>query len=431
MMQALPVPAAASSCAHAAPRLQPARLAMPALAALLAFAVLSPTLLEAMGHAGAGEGNVLRQAAYVVFLLLAWAAASASGVRATQALPTSLLVAFGWCALSLAWAYDPGTGVRRLLLTAMVAWTLFLLVASAGYGRTVTAVRWLLALLLAANFMAVLVWPTASIHQAALEADPSIVGAWHGVLAQKNFAGAVCALTVVFFTLDAGRVPALLRMVVVVGAAVFLYFSASKTSAGMLVAALGLGLGHRLYDPYFRIPLFAALALLLVLLGVVGYEHRDLVEDLLLDPRAFTGRAQIWNALAAFAAEHPLGGAGFGSFWNVTGVQPIARHAQGWVAEITSGHNGYLDLLVQLGWPGLVLAVWALVLAPLARLLKQPRLDPRRASLVVACVVFGGLHNLSESSLLDRDAAVYVFMLLAIALLHSGAVDAVQAESAP
>jgi O-antigen ligase len=87
------------------------------------------------------------------------------------------------------------------------------------------------------------------------------------------------------------------------------------------------------------------------------------------------------------------------------------------VAQITSGHNGFLDLVVQIGLPGLLLALCAVIVAPMRVLLTDAGLDRSRRSLLTALVVFGVGHNLTESSLFDRDAAVHVFLMLAIALL--------------
>jgi hypothetical protein len=45
-------------------------------------------------------------------------------------------------------------------------------------------------------------------------------------------------------------------------------------------------------------------------------------------------------------------------------------------------------------------------------------LDRSRAGLLLACIWFCIGHNLTESSLFDRDATVHVFLMLSIALLR-------------
>ena len=85
--------------------------------------------------------------------------------------------------------------------------------------------------------------------------------------------------------------------------------------------------------------------------------YSDALAVLLSDPGALSGRAQIWPLLISYSQQHPWTGAGFGSFWQIGDNSPIWELTDGWVAEIAShGHNGYLDLIVTIGYPGMLLA---------------------------------------------------------------------------
>ena len=71
------------------------------------------------------------------------------------------------------------------------------------------------------------------------------------------------------------------------------------------------------------------------------------------DP-TLTGRTQIWAAVLGQVAQRPLTGFGFAAFWNKESVPAMVVAKQtGWVAP--EAHNGWLDLLAQVGWVGLVL----------------------------------------------------------------------------
>ena len=59
-----------------------------------------------------------------------------------------------------------------------------------------------------------------------------------------------------------------------------------------------------------------------------------------------TGRTDTWAQLVPVVMSQPLFGCGFGSFWTT------ARRD---FYEMSHGHNGYLDVLLELG-------LWALVL---------------------------------------------------------------------
>lgn len=399
-----------------------------ALFAMLAFGILSPLLtgdvsrVSGESHGSGGQGNLLRQGVYVIVFGLALLAAEVVRFPARLwALPASVLAMLAWCCLSLTWAIDPGVGARRLLLTIIVTFTVFLLVPRAGYERTVAVVRRILPAILVANYAAVALVPGFAIHHASTVIDPGLAGAWRGILMQKNFTGLVCAYTVIFFALDAGRLRWPLRLAVVLGGAFFLYQTHSKTSLGFTVASILVALTFTRYNAYYRAVAVTFACLGVALLALAAYLGWGALSALFDDGTFLTGRATIWPILLEFWREHPVTGSGYGSFWDVSDPQPILGYATGyraWVADLTSGHNGYVDLLVQTGLPGLVLAVCATIVGPLWRFLTSLTLDRSRGGLLVACTLFSICHNLTESSVFSRDEPVNVFLMLAIALLH-------------
>jgi O-antigen ligase len=406
--------------ANNALRFKTESVAIATLFCLLCFVLLAPLSTVHLSDGDVeltGEGNVFRQVFYGAAFGLALLCSRASTVSdRLRMVPVSILVALTWCAVSMIWAVDPSIAIRRFSLTAVIIFTVFPLVDKVGYEKTIVTLRIALVLMLAANLVAVLGWPISSIHQAS-EADPSIVGAWHGILPQKNFAGTVCAFAIMFFVFDAKRIGYLVRLAVIGAAAYFLYRSESKTSMILLLASLGIGGISFKYNPYNRPFLLLFLAVVASAAAIVSYEYWNVIAAPFDNEDTLTGRVQIWPLLLEYWHDHWLTGSGFGSFWNIGGTQPISAYTDGWVTEITSGHNGYIDLLVQIGLPGLTLVMFAAVLAPMWRFVSEKALDPTRRSLLVAVFCFTVGHNLTESSLFDRDATVHVFLILSIALL--------------
>jgi O-antigen ligase len=401
------------------------RLNTIALGALLVFVTLAPLIVSDAGDGSttAGEGNALRQLIYLtIFALALFSAQVAQSPSRLLSLPPSLCAMLAWCFLSVSWAVDPGVAVRRLFLTLIIIWSVFLLVEKAGYERTLSMVRWVLLLILIANYVAVVLAPSWAIHQAASEKDPSIVGAWRGILMQKNFAGVACVLSILFYLFDAKKIVWPLRLAVVSAAAVFLYHSNSRTSILLLVSSIaGAGM-YRLYEPAYRWITCLFLQLGILLFSVLAWEYWDVLIESFDTPDTLTGRPLIWSVLFRYWQDHWLLGSGFGSFWNVGDPEPISSYSRGWVANsINSGHNGFLDIMVQTGFPGLLLAIFAVVLVPLASFIVHPSLDRSRASLLLVTIWFCIFHNFTESSLFDRDATVHVFLMLAIALLRAEA----------
>jgi O-antigen ligase len=344
--------------------------------------------------------------------------------------PWPLLVALGWCYLSLSWAFYPAVGLRRLILTTIILWSLFAQLREIGLERAIVILRGALAVLLAVNFYVVIWLPVVGVGGAG-EAD--LAGDWRGMMSQKNWAGFTCAMTLLLFAFDAGRVPVAIRAGVGIAAAFFLVKSDSATSMGVGAAALLFGCllvwqarraGQRPIAPpgwaWVPFGLFAAVCVSIAL-------NPKVYLQMVSDPAGFTGRYQIWTALIHAYADRPLFGVGYGSLWDLGPEGPIATYAQGWVATVSQGHNGYLDLLVQVGAPGMLLVLFATLVWPLQRLLRGG--DSPVRVLAGAMLLFCLGHNFTESTLFDRDALGQVFLMIAIAMLWTATAASIHAPA--
>ena len=389
---------------------------------LVAFAaavlVGTSPLQEWVFSSPVGSGDVLNQLVFVgIFLTLVFGAQTPT-LRQLLPVPLGVVLLLGYCLVSVLWAIDPLVAIRRWGLAAITVWISFRLVGDLGPGRTLRILRWALIAMLIANYLAVLLTPY-GIHSVAFGQDPMLVGNWRGIVPHKNITGAICALTVILFVFDNRTFPKMVSWATIAGALIFLYFTNSRTSEIVLAASLAAGWIIRLYSPNYR----AAAAVFLFLCAILGLQllatYTDRLEELLTDPAQLTGRTMIWPLLLEYIGEHPMTGAGFGSFWHIGEASPIWRLTSGWVARLAPhGHNGYLDLAVTIGIPGMLLAIVALLLWPFVRLLLSLDIDKPRRSLLLALLTFGAGHNLSESSLMNGASLVHVFLLFAVAIIY-------------
>lgn len=393
------------------------RLMMIACAGFVALAILSPLMTVSSGPL-TGEGSTQRQLAYLlVFVVAVVGAKPQDDPTRLFAVPILVIATLGWCWLSLTWSIAPAIALRRLLLTSLVVWSVFLFVRNAGYALTATVLRWALVVTLIANYIVVFVDPSIGIQQntSALRFEQG--NFWCGLMVHKNFAGAACALTVLLFIFDAKRIPIVLRLAIITAAVFFLIHSQSKTSAGVGVIAIIAGFAYSQFGTRYRVITIGLLTFGSAVVLTVSPLLKNLAVTRLSDPAALTGRGNIWNTVLHYASDEPLTGAGFGSFWNIGPDSPVYHYGTGFVTEITSGHNGYIDLVLGVGIPGLTLAVIALIVVPLVRLLTVSNIQPERGALVVALLLFCVGHNATESSLLERDQLVGVFLLFANAFV--------------
>lgn len=396
-----------------------------AAVALLVLVLLGP-IMTFGGMNLSDEGTVERQIGYVVVLALAIFASLPVITRFSLiALPVPMLLALGWCWLSLSWAIDPDSSLRRLVLMTTVAWTVFILVRHSSYRSMIDVIRWCLVAAVLLSYLVVAIDPQTGIHTMTESAMPTaLIGNWRGFLGHKNFAGAVCALCILLFLFDAKRFPLLLRGAIIVVAAYFLIRSQSKTSMGMLAMAITGGILFETLSRRLRAYVIPIITVLGTLIWFWTSAYLDFLKTNFFDPTAFTGRGQIWATLLRYSQDHLWFGAGFGSFWNIGPHSPVFVYGQNFVTKITVGHSGYLDLLVTVGLPGVLLAIFAAIIWPFWMLLSRTDLPAPRGALIAAMLMFCIGHNVTESGLFERDAIVSSLLFFAVAFAQfSGSRD--------
>jgi O-antigen ligase len=401
-------------------RLMPLRIA---IVALISLVMLGPVMTNVEGGNG-GDGSTVRQIGYLAILAgTIFAIRPSASPKSLIAFTWPMLLALAWCWLSVSWALDPGTAFRRVFLTTLVAWMVFGLVRHGGYQLNVDLLRYSLLATVLISYLVVVLDPVIGVHTGGEDMATALIGNWRGFLGHKNFAGAVCALCIIMFLFDAKRIRPTIRIFAVLVAGYFLFKSQSKTSGGMVVLA---SIGGIVFETV-SIRLRRYIIPILMIVGSVFWfltsAYADMVQSNFLQPKAFTGRGQIWGALLNYASDHPLLGAGFGSFWNIEANSPVFEYGQGYVTKITVGHSGYIDQLVTVGIPGVLLMVFAMAVWPLAKLLASEDVAKGRGALISAMLMFCIGHNITESGLFERDGIVSTIFFFAVALAHYCTMD--------
>lgn len=411
-MLAAPLPANAS-------RDLAAKLCGAALAALLLIVIVGLGISLAQKTMNStGEGNIFRQGLYIlVFGFVVIAARGFQTPRIFLSPPVTLWLLIAWCWISLSWSLEPSITLRRLFLTTMIIMIIFMIVERTGYERAVRTVLVTLILVLFLNYAMVIVNPTAGIHQARDILDPELAGDWKGILPQKNYTGAICAITIILLVFSGGWIHPLIRFSLAAASAFFLYKTGSKTSMILIFAALIVGGLFLRSDPRFRTLLAPTLIICAGLSVLFGQFYWTDILSRLSQGDALTGRGLIWSVLAAYARDHWLLGTGYAAFWNIGDDSPVYDYTASWVRELGTGHNGYLDMLVTTGVIGLALTLAALVIAPMSRLLWSRTIDRSHGALLISMLLFCICHNVTETSLMDRDSIVQVFFMLTLALI--------------
>lgn len=367
-----------------------------------------------------GTGDSARQATFIMmFVLIVATAVLTKGAQFLLEVPIALAVLLLWCWASVTWAIEPAVSFRRVLFTTIVVLSVVYCVNMLSYQQVMSSLAGWFALIVLLDWLTVQII-TNAIHQAN-EAEPLLAGNWRGIHTHKNEAGALCAIAALLFGDLAFRSRSFITAPALAALSVgFLVMTQSKTSEGAVIVAALVGLfidrGYR--NPVLR-NILSIVGLCVLILLAIGFGDQAVeLMAFLDDPGSLTGRVQIWPVLFRYAADHLLLGSGYGSFWAIGSASPVYEDGAEWLTTIAHAHNGYIDLLVQIGLVGLVTAVFALVVRPLYILTTQPLPPPQSRWLLASIISFCLFHDLLESSLLDRSNIIWIIMLIAYSLVE-------------
>ncbi|MDE1986407.1 MAG: O-antigen ligase family protein [Alphaproteobacteria bacterium] len=396
-----------------------------AFVGLTPFAVAPPTLNPLnSGLNPTGAGDVMRQICYLAaFAAIVIGAFRHRGLAAFSSVPILLVLLLAWCLVSAGWASEPGVAVRRAGLAVVLVVSIMLSVETIGTERSLILWRWVLVGVLFVNFISIPFIPQA--RHLPGEADPGLVGDWRGLYDHKNIAGAVTAMTAIIFLyaprLSPGLFHKLRDWVIVAAAIAFTVMTRSKSSLGLMVIALVMGAVYRWAWKRELDRTIVVVAGVILVIAVTAFLVADqgAIARFLEDPDDLTGRTAIWQAEIAFIHDHPIFGAGFGTFADTGGLSPLHNYVgNDWVNSVSHGHNGYLQLLVTIGSIGFALAIAGLLVAP-AILFWNGNGDVDMKALLFALFAFLVLHNFMESDFLEGDGVTWVAFLLTLAMLYN------------
>ena len=222
--------------------------------------------------------------------------------------------------------------------------------------------RRLLFLLLAASVIFCYLDPELAIHQ---QDSAELFNAWHGITTGKNVLGTLSGCAFVlwwhgFLTGETGRIAAIANMSL---AGLCLMMCRSSTSlmstafaTFFLILLLRPPGSMRRQMPYF-VGLFATAVLVYAtaVLNIVPGLGAILTPIAMITGKdlTFSGRTNIWYVLKLHISQHPLLGTGYGAYWIGPVPSSPSYEMVRWLWFYpTEGHNGYLDVINDLGYVG-------------------------------------------------------------------------------
>ncbi len=269
---------------------------------------------------------------------------------------------------SFLWSDFPLLTIRRASRLVIETTSFFLLALSYRDepDRVLRLLFGLFAVLLAAN-IASLALPSKSFTP---------IG-FRGIFGNKNYFGFFCFFAIPVFAIgivnpviSKSRLIAVALIVITAG---LMPIAGTKTAMVCIPLGILLTLSIRfvsVYDARIRGILFVIYTLAALAIVISAYDTGiDTLFDKLFGDVSLTGRDNIWRFALDRFSQRPLLGVGFGALWQ-TGPDVIKVLVQyNAYSFINEAHNGYIDILAQLGLTGLALTIAFLIIV-FVRLIK-------------------------------------------------------------
>jgi O-antigen ligase len=363
-------------------------------------------------------GSNITQTGYsVMFVVLAAWCFAHQPLRLLFLVRPILILALAWCFVSVIYSWEPALGERRFLYALVMIGIAGMMLLVPKDGRHFADLMGIVALLLiAASYVGVALLPSLSIHQASDIAEPELAGAWRGIFGHKNGASAAMAVFVLTGLMLRGQGRKAIGLLIIALALPFLWFTHSRTALAelpMVVMISFLAASSRNLIVGIALIVATIMGLNLIAIGsIYSPLLHSMLEGLYIDP-TFTGRTDIWRFVISHIAERPITGYGFATFWLTEDVVYGFKDV-GWVSSVSTAHNGYLDLALQMGIPGAFLMIIWLFLSPMVdfyRVSFVPAKDPVKL-FFLRLLLFAAFESCFESSFLLVNAFL-VFLVWA------------------
>ncbi len=333
----------------------------------------------------------------------------------------------GLALLSTAWSIEADTTLLRCATLAGIV-LVCLGVALTGWNRQ----RFLqvalppLMFILVASLLIGVISPESIIEPGG---DNSLKNAWHGITFQKNQFGMTASVVSIlcFHKYVAGIGRTFWSMS---GCAIGLICLALSRSSTSLLATM---LGMFFIVLMLRVPVvrqrYSTHVVIAIAAMILLYELaiQNLIPgvNLLFAPVAsltgkdstFSARSMIWEIIKAHISAAPYLGTGYGAYWTMNPSTEAPAYIFMYLMQFypTESHNGYLEVMNDLGWAG-VTCLLAYLFVYIRQALQLMRFDRSQAVMYLALLFQQMVANLSESEWFSRSTICIVLILGTICL---------------
>jgi exopolysaccharide production protein ExoQ len=338
-----------------------------------------------------------------------------------------IILFFVICFVSSLWASEAFTSLRRSIYAACVIFCVFSFVSKLGFNKVLEISSWTLLIMIAISVCSIPILDNA-VHQAGDRGNVDLIGNWRGLFFHKNITGSLAAIAIINFITMYKIKREFFWLICLLPASVLLVGSMAKTSIGLIVPAIVFSQVFVIFN--YKINNSKGLVSTLLIFIIMSVLTLSLIyfSSKLNDPEAFTGRVKIWETVWEISMLKPLLGYGYGSVFEIVDYNSVLFNMGfEWLLLLSHSHNGYLHILIQLGFVGLIITTMAFIIIPLINLGSLSIRKFKDEAFIfysAAIILFFVTHNILEATIAYQAFPTWIFQLIVVASLA----DAVKAH---
>jgi O-antigen ligase len=246
-------------------------------------------------------------------------------------------------------------------------------------------------------------------------------GSWRGIYWHKNHYGGIVALfSTVFFlgafnALGKEKNTAVLNFVFYLFSVVLIYFSRSAAGYMLLIlmsASVLLGYVWLKMRRYLKPAHYYTIVGLTILVVVIIMLNLNFVLASFGRDATLTGRSSLWAYLIEeVVARSPWVGYGFGAIWSFDSFRIATQDILGWGYPVVIADNGFLDILLHVGFVGFIPFIWFLLSSLVRFFWLALRMGNIAMFSPLFILLFAFLANISFSFFLEAEAFVWMALV--------------------
>jgi exopolysaccharide production protein ExoQ len=390
-----------------------------------------PLLKKGMGGIGLIEKLLYYVVPLLTFIFIAIYWRSVVTLLVKEKLYWLLL---GFALISVFWSAAPGaTAKTDINLLRIVAFGIYF---SARYTlrEQVKLLALTFGIAIFCCFVFGILLPTYGVMGRGLEMDKENInhaGAWRGIFTHKNSMGRFITLGTLIFIISSFKENnrQYLKWVGLAGGVLLILLTTSKSSLIILLTLVTLvPLFRSLQWNYSKsIPFVIMILFSLGSVVTLFLDNAELILGSMGKDMTLTGRTDLWSESLISVSQRPWLGHGLGGFWRgLTGESEIILQVMQW--EVPHSHNGFIDILLDLGIVGLGLFVISFTATYLRAMFYMRHGDRLEYVFPGLFLTFLLMTNLTESSLFRQG---FMMLLLTVVTLSTHRVQDLKSPSPP